>query len=39
MRTPGEVASAAARLHAPIPPLLWQQLRDQDLLQAQVPTP
>ncbi|KWV14718.1 oxidoreductase, partial [Xanthomonas translucens] len=39
MRTSAEVASAAARLHAPIPPLLWQQLRDQGLLQAQVPTP
>ncbi|KAB7772789.1 aldo/keto reductase [Xanthomonas sp. LMG 12462] len=39
MRTPVEVASAATRLRAAIPAALWQQLRDDDLLRAPVPTP
>ncbi|MCW0392295.1 aldo/keto reductase [Xanthomonas sacchari] len=39
MRTPAEVASAAMRLRAAIPATLWQQLRDDDLLRAPVPTP
>ncbi len=39
MRTPAEVASAATRLRAAIPAALWQQLRDDDLLRAPVPTP
>lgn len=39
MRTVAEVQSAAARLHAPIPPDLWQRLRDGGLLDADLPTP
>ncbi|MCW0460976.1 Pyridoxal 4-dehydrogenase [Xanthomonas sacchari] len=39
MRTSAEVASAATRLRAAIPAALWQQLRDDDLLRAPVPTP
>ncbi|MCW0378590.1 Pyridoxal 4-dehydrogenase [Xanthomonas sacchari] len=39
MRTPVEVASAATRLRAAIPAALWQQLRDDGLLRAPVPTP
>ncbi|MDY4285021.1 aldo/keto reductase [Xanthomonas sp. LF06-19] len=39
MRTPAEVASAATRLRAAIPTALWQQLRDDGLLRAPVPTP
>ena len=39
MRTVAEVQSAAARLHAPIPPALWQRLRDDGLLTAELPTP
>ncbi|MBB5885838.1 aldo/keto reductase [Xanthomonas sp. LMG 8992] len=39
MRTPAEVASAATRLRASIPAALWQQLRDDGLLRAPVPTP
>ncbi|NHF67823.1 aldo/keto reductase [Xanthomonas hortorum] len=39
MRTVAEVQSAATRLQTPIPPALWQRLRDDGLLAADMPTP
>jgi D-threo-aldose 1-dehydrogenase len=39
MRTAAEVASAVARLRAPIPGELWEALRNAGLLLAEAPTP
>lgn len=39
MRSPAEVASAAARSRAPIPASLWRKLRDAGLLSVGAPTP
>lgn len=39
MRSADEVASAAARLQAPLPPALWRTLQAQGLLDADLPTP
>lgn len=39
MRSAAEVASATARLQAPIPAALWDSLRDAGLLLADAPTP
>ncbi|MBO9747369.1 MULTISPECIES: aldo/keto reductase [Xanthomonas] len=39
MRTVAEVRSAATRLAAPVPSALWQRLRDEGLLAAELPTP
>lgn len=39
MRSPQEVASAVRRMGQPLPPSLWEKLRDAGLLGAGVPTP
>ncbi|MBO9852131.1 aldo/keto reductase [Xanthomonas phaseoli] len=39
MRSVAEVRSAATRLAAPVPSALWQRLRDEGLLAAELPTP
>lgn len=39
LRSPAEVDSAAQRLHAPLPPALWNELRATGLLEGHVPTP
>ncbi|TQV03206.1 aldo/keto reductase, partial [Xanthomonas perforans] len=39
MRTVAEVRSAATRLAAPVPSALWQRLRNEGLLAAELPTP
>ena len=39
MRSPAEVASAAARSRAPIPASLWRKLREAGLLTVGAPTP
>lgn len=39
MRSVAEVESAVERLRAPVPPALWERLREEGLLPRDVPTP
>ncbi|MEW9623910.1 aldo/keto reductase [Rhodanobacter geophilus] len=39
LRSPAEVDSAVQRMHAPLPPALWDELREAGLLDASASTP
>ena len=39
LRSPAEVDSAVQRLHTPLPPALWNELRNAGLLDANMPAP